>query len=84
MANMEKPLLTVVTGRPASGKTSLAHLLTGEMKCPLISRDELKGGYMNTPCVSPIINWMKRRTAIFMKLFSRYRFINFKKDIRGY
>jgi len=45
---MEKPLLIVVTGRPASGKTSLAHLLAMEIKCPLISRDELKEGYVNT------------------------------------
>jgi len=45
---MEKPLLIVITGRPASGKTSLAHLLATEIKCPLISRDELKEGYVNT------------------------------------
>lgn len=45
---MSKPLLVVVTGRPASGKTTLAHILTQELKCPLISRDELKEGYVNT------------------------------------
>ncbi len=45
---MNKPLLIVVTGRPASGKTSLAHLLAKEIKCPLLSRDELKEGYINT------------------------------------
>ena len=45
---MEKPLLIAVTGRPASGKTSLAHLLAKEINCPLISRDELKEGYINT------------------------------------
>ena len=48
MSIMEKPLLIVVTGRPASGKTSLAHLLATEIKYPLISRDELKEGYVNT------------------------------------
>jgi predicted kinase len=45
---MTKPLLLVVTGRPASGKTTLAHLLSKEIKCPLLSRDELKEGYINT------------------------------------
>ena len=45
---MNKPLLVVVTGRPASGKTTLAHILSKEIKCPLLSRDELKEGYINT------------------------------------
>lgn len=45
---MKKPLLIVVTGRPASGKTTLAHVLAKEIKCPLLSRDELKEGYLNT------------------------------------
>jgi adenylate kinase family enzyme len=45
---MNKPLLLVVTGRPASGKTTLSHLLAKALKCPLLSRDELKEGYVNT------------------------------------
>jgi predicted kinase len=45
---MNKPLLVVVTGKPASGKSTLAHILSKELKCPLISRDELKEGYINT------------------------------------
>ncbi len=45
---MNKPLLVIVTGRPASGKTTLAHILAKEIKCPLISRDEIKQGYINT------------------------------------
>ena len=45
---MKKPLLIVVTGMPASGKTTLAHLLAKEIKCPLLSRDEIKEGYVNT------------------------------------
>ncbi|HVU96916.1 MAG TPA: AAA family ATPase [Puia sp.] len=45
---MNKPALVIVTGRPASGKTTLAHLLANELRCPLISRDELKEGYVNT------------------------------------
>ncbi|TKK67749.1 hypothetical protein FC093_13445 [Ilyomonas limi] len=45
---MKKPLLIVITGRPASGKTTLAHLLAREIKYPLLSRDEFKEGYINT------------------------------------
>lgn len=45
---MNKPLLIVVTGKPASGKTTLAHILTKKIKYPLLSRDELKEGYINT------------------------------------
>ena len=43
-----KPLLLVVTGRPGSGKTTLAHLLAREICCPVISRDEVKEGYCVT------------------------------------
>ena len=45
---MEQPLLIVVTGRPASGKTTLAKILSQEIKCPLLSRDAFKEGYINT------------------------------------
>jgi predicted kinase len=45
---IEQPLLIVVTGRPASGKTTLAKILSQEIKCPLLSRDEFKEGYINT------------------------------------
>jgi len=45
---MNKPSLIVVTGRPASGKSTLAHLLAKEINYPLIARDELKEGYINT------------------------------------
>jgi broad-specificity NMP kinase len=45
---MNKPLLIVITGRPASGKTTLAHIISKEIKCPVVSRDELKEGYINT------------------------------------
>ncbi len=45
---MNKPLLIVVTGSPASGKTTLAHILADKINCPLISRDELKEGLINT------------------------------------
>lgn len=42
------PLLIVVTGRPGAGKTTLAHRLAREIRCPLISRDEIKEGVMRT------------------------------------
>jgi len=45
---MNKPTLIIVCGRPGSGKSTLAHKLANEIRCPLISRDELKEGYINT------------------------------------
>ena len=41
---MNKPLLIVVTGRPGSGKTTLAHALAREVCCPVFCRDEFKEG----------------------------------------
>lgn len=49
---MEKPLLIVVTGCVASGKTTLAHMLARKINCPVISRDELKEGLVNTLTLS--------------------------------
>lgn len=45
---LQNPTLIVVTGRPGSGKTTLAHKLAREIRCPLISRDEIKEGLVNT------------------------------------
>ncbi|MDJ0706332.1 MAG: AAA family ATPase [Leptolyngbyaceae cyanobacterium MO_188.B28] len=42
------PILVVVTGRPGSGKTTLAHALAREIRCPAICRDEIKEGLVNT------------------------------------
>jgi predicted kinase len=39
---MPKPLLLVVTGRPATGKTSLARSLAADLRLPLIHKDGLK------------------------------------------
>lgn len=43
-----QPTLIVVTGRPGSGKTKLAHSLAQAVRCPAICRDELKEGLVNT------------------------------------
>lgn len=43
-----RPLLIVVAGRPGSGKTTLAHSLARAVRCPLLCRDEIKEGFVNT------------------------------------
>jgi len=45
---MAKPYLIVVTGRAGSGKTTLAKALSTTLHMPLISRDQIKEGYVNT------------------------------------
>jgi predicted kinase len=45
---MNKPFVIVVTGRPGSGKTTLAHTLAKHICCPALSRDEFKEGYVHT------------------------------------
>jgi predicted kinase len=45
---MDKPALIIIAGRPGSGKSTLAHIIAKEIRCPLISRDEIKEGYINT------------------------------------
>tara|TARA_Y100000588_G_scaffold349236_1_gene399471 strand:- start:1266 stop:1934 length:669 start_codon:yes stop_codon:yes gene_type:complete len=43
-----KPTCIIVTGRPGSGKTSLSKRLAEQLWMPVISRDEIKEGYVNT------------------------------------
>ncbi len=43
-----KPQCIIVAGRPGSGKTTLAKRLAGRLWMPVISRDEIKEGYVNT------------------------------------
>ena len=45
---MNKPFVIVVTGRPGSGKTTLAHTLAKRICCPALCRDEFKEGYVHT------------------------------------
>jgi AAA domain len=39
---LSEPLLVVVTGMPASGKSTLARALAAELKLPLVSKDDIK------------------------------------------
>ncbi len=45
---MSKPYLIVVTGRPGSGKTTFCKELGNEIFMPVISRDQIKEGYVHT------------------------------------
>lgn len=47
-ASSHRPFLAVVTGRPGSGKTTLAHALARSIRCPAVCRDEIKEGFVHT------------------------------------
>ncbi|GLC24638.1 AAA family ATPase [Roseisolibacter agri] len=42
-----RPSLIVVTGRPGAGKSTLALALARAVRCPLLSRDEIKEGLIH-------------------------------------
>ena len=44
----KKPKCIIVAGRAGSGKTTLARKLGQRLRMPVISRDEIKEGYVNT------------------------------------
>jgi predicted kinase len=44
MPDVPTPTLVVVSGPPASGKTTLAHALAPAIPCPAVCRDEIKEG----------------------------------------
>ncbi|HEU4554432.1 MAG TPA: AAA family ATPase [Chitinophaga sp.] len=41
-------MLIIITGRPGSGKSTLARQVSDTVRCPLVSRDQLKEGYIRT------------------------------------
>lgn len=43
-----KPICVIVTGRPGSGKTTLSGKLAERLWMPVIGRDRIKEGYVNT------------------------------------
>ena len=45
---MEKPCLIVVTGMPGAGKTTFSRALGEALFLPVISRDQIKEGYVHT------------------------------------
>jgi dephospho-CoA kinase len=45
---IHKPQLVVITGRPASGKSTLAQIIKNNIRLPVLSRDEIKEGLLNT------------------------------------
>jgi hypothetical protein len=44
----DKPKCIIVTGRPGAGKSTLSKELANLLYMPVISRDEIKEGYVNT------------------------------------
>jgi predicted kinase len=42
-----RPSLIVVTGRPGAGKSTLGYALARAVRCPLLSRDEIKEGLIH-------------------------------------
>ena len=51
-----KPKCIIITGQPGSGKTTLAKKLGERLWMPVISRDEIKEGYVNTrPRISVLL-----------------------------
>ena len=45
---MSKPYLLIVTGKPGAGKTTFAKKCGDEIYMPVISRDQIKEGYVHT------------------------------------
>ena len=43
-----RPRLTVVAGRPGSGKTTLTHALARAIRCPAVGRDQIKEGLVQS------------------------------------
>ena len=63
------PRLTVVAGPPGSGKTTLAHALAQAIRCPVVSRDEIKEGLVNslTSEAAPTDAAQRHATDVFFR-----------------
>lgn len=70
---MTLPLLIVVSGSSASGKSSLAVDLAKEMRLPLISRDDIKESIMD---VFPVRNLEESHVAGSAAFLAMYRMID--------
>jgi broad-specificity NMP kinase len=47
-----RPKCVIVTGRPGAGKTTLSKKLSESLHMPMLSRDEIKEGFVNSYGVS--------------------------------
>ena len=65
---MNKPYLLVVTGRPGAGKTTFAKALADQFQMPLLSRDQIKEGYVHT-CRKGHDDLSKETNGIVNKVF---------------
>jgi adenylate kinase family enzyme len=73
--HFEHPILIVITGRPGSGKTTLARTLARTIRCPIISRDEIKEGLVNTLKNSEILFEADLNGDVYNTFFETIEFL---------
>ena len=56
---MDTPIVILITGHPATGKTTLAHYLAKELYLPLIWKDQIKEALLETLGLSSI-EWSRK------------------------
>jgi predicted kinase len=66
------PALIIVTGRPGAGKTTLAHALARAVRCPAVSRDEIKEGLVRTigAEAGPSADLQREATDVFFEVLA--------------